>query len=249
MSDTAMEHNRSPHVAAVILARGGSKGIPSKNLKVIGGHPLIAYAIHACCNTEEITSTWISTDSDAIAEAAEKYGAKVHRRAAYTATDTASSVTGVKEFLEHHPEVDIVVMVQATSPLIIPQYLKEAARKMLDENWDSVFSVTRIHKFTWKDVTGTNESTVPLNFTPSKRPRRQEWSGMMVENGMFYFCKASIAKETFYQDGERVTFIEVPESLSLEVDTHIELHLAEQSLLFLADELGAKGGLRPVVPK
>ncbi|CAG0886900.1 unnamed protein product [Cyprideis torosa] len=190
-----------------------------------------------------LSSVWVSTDNEAIAAVAKAYGAQVHWRAPYTATDTASSLLAIREFLGYHPEVDYVAYVQTTSPMARPDFLQEACQKIY-EGWDAVFSVQRLHKFTWKETTG-DEVTEPLNFNPAKRPRRQEWGGMMIENGMFYFSKASIVMKDHYQTG-RVTYIEIPPEYSIEIDAPFELHLAEQSIFFLEDEMVKQGCLKPI---
>lgn len=92
-------------------------------------------------------------------------------------------------------EIDAIGLVQATSPFVQPEYLIEAAHKLIHSKtsyYESVFSVTRTHHLRWS-VESSSSKIVPvpttkaLNFKPSQRPRRQDWDGEMVENGMFYF--------------------------------------------------------------
>ncbi|CAG0913111.1 unnamed protein product [Notodromas monacha] len=124
-------------VAALILARGGSKGVPLKNIKNLCGHPLIAWAINACTKAKGVDDVWVSTDSDLIAEEARKCGALVHQRAPYTATDEAPSMLGVREFIQAHPEYEFIGLVQATSPMILPEFVDSAVEKMKCGDWDS----------------------------------------------------------------------------------------------------------------
>ena len=112
--------SRRPHVAGLILARGGSQGIPLKNLAPLGGKPLLEWALGAMLNFGGFDSLWVSTDHAAIATCATSLGAMVFPRSPRYATPTAPSVEAVKEFLLSHPEVDIVALVQCTSPFLRP---------------------------------------------------------------------------------------------------------------------------------
>ncbi len=152
----------------------------------------------------------------------------------------------------------------------IAEFLDEAHRLMVDEGYDSVFSVCRQKKFRWSeqpqqqprlglrpqddddadevgDVEGRlnpdqpevvhsvkrqttclTTTTRPLNFRPRDRPRRQDWRGDLVENGMFYFARRSLVLDDgLLQGGKHVAYVETPVSLSLEIDTSLDLALAE----------------------
>ena len=104
---------------------------------------------------------------------------------------------------------------------------------MVDEQYDSVFSVNRQKKFRWSEVTKSKRVTQPLNFDPCHRPRRQDWElADVVENGMFYFAKRSLVTEQrLLQGGQKCTYIEIDSKLSLEIDTCLDLALAEQVVL------------------
>ena len=117
--------------------------------------------------------------------------------------------------------------------LSLTEFLAEAHRLMVEENYDSVFSVNRQKKFRWSEVTKSKRITQPLNFDPGQRPRRQDWaSADLVENGMFYFVKRSLVlDQRLLQGGPKCTYIEVDSKLSLEIDSSLDLALAEQVAL------------------
>ena len=105
---------------------------------------------------------------------------------------------------------------------------------MVEENYDSVFSVCRSKRFCWSEKSKKSNSTAPLNFDPSARPRRQDWSGDLVENGMFYFAKRDLLLSPDckrLQGGQKCTYVEVDAKLSLEIDSSLDLALAQQIIL------------------
>ena len=104
---------------------------------------------------------------------------------------------------------------------------------MVEENYDSVFSVCRSKRFRWSEKSEKSGSTTAaLNFDPSARPRRQEWSGDLVENGMFYFAKRDLLLSSGrLQGGRKCTYVEVDAKLSLEIDSSLDLALAQQIIL------------------
>ncbi|XP_014287069.1 N-acylneuraminate cytidylyltransferase [Halyomorpha halys] len=213
-----------PHFAGLVLARGGSKGIPHKNVAKIKNITLLARALHTMSEFGKFDTIWVSTDDIVIATEAKKGKAQVHWRASYTATDSASSVLAVKEFLETHDEVTKIGLIQCTSPFLKAEFLEEAY-KMLNNNIDSVFSVTRQHKLRW----GYNSSgqLQPENFDLYHRPRRQDWDGELIENGMFYFTDASLVKKSMILQGGKLGVVEIPANLSLEIDNFNDLDVAE----------------------
>lgn len=234
-----------PHVAGLILARGGSQGIPLKNVVLLGSRPLLAWSLGAMTTYGGFDSIWVSTDHPGIAACATSLGANVFPRSPQFASAQAPSVEAVKEFLAHRPEVDIVALVQCTSPFLRPEFLSKAHRLMVDHDYDAVFSVCRQKKFRWSETLSTatdstafrsDESkcnnTRPLNCDPSRRPRRQDWRGDIVENGMFYFAKRHLVQDQgLLQGGKKCSYVEVPSKLSIEIDSSLDLAMAEQLVL------------------
>ncbi|XP_059402074.1 N-acylneuraminate cytidylyltransferase B-like [Carassius carassius] len=176
--------SRQPHRAALILARGGSKGIPLKNIKNLAGVPLIAWVLRAALDSEVVDSVWVSTDHDEIERVARVWGAKVHRRSPEVSKDSSSSLETIKEFIRLRPEVDIVCHIQATSPCLHPHHIREALQMITEQGCDYVFSVVRRHQFRWEEVDkkdGKNPTSPNLDVTC--RPRRQDWPGLCWDRG------------------------------------------------------------------
>lgn len=219
------------HIAVVILARGGSKGIPLKNIKLLAGVPLIGWVIRAAVDTQVFDSIWVSTDHDEIERVAKNWGAQVHRRSTDVSKDTSTSLETLQEFSRLNPEVDVICNIQATSPCLHPHHLKKAVEMMTKQGYESVFSVVRRHHFRWQEIKkGEATSTTPLNLDPSRRPRRQDWDGELCENGSFYFATKDLVTQGLLQGGKIAYFEMLPE-YSVDIDVDIDWPVAEQRVL------------------
>ncbi|XP_029382251.1 N-acylneuraminate cytidylyltransferase A isoform X2 [Echeneis naucrates] len=220
------------HIAALVLARGGSKGIPLKNIKMLAGVPLIGWVLRAAVDSEMFDSVWVSTDHDEIEKVAKSWGAKVHRRSPQVSRDSSSSLETIQEFVQLNPEVDVICHIQATSPCLHPFHIKEALEMILLEGFDSVFSVVRRHQFRWEEVKkGTGKLTRPFNLDPVNRPRRQDWSGELCENGSFYFGTRELIKSEGCLQGRKVCYYEMLPEYSVDIDVDIDWPVAEQRVL------------------
>ena len=140
------------HVAGLILARGGSQGIPLKNITKLSTHPLLVWSLGAMKAFGRFDSLWVSTDHGLIAACASSMGASVFHRSPRYAKCGTPSVDAVQEFLFNHQEIDIVGLVQCTSPFLQPEYLDKAYNLIIEEGYDSVFSVTRDKKLRWSEA-------------------------------------------------------------------------------------------------
>lgn len=220
------------HVAVLVLARGGSKGIPLKNIKMLAGVPLLGWVLRAALNTEGIHSVWVSTDHDEIEKVAKSWGAKVHRRSPEVSRDSSSSLETIQEFARVHPEVDVLCNIQATSPCLQPFHVKGALEMITKKGFDSVFSVVRRHQFRWQEVKkGPAELTKPLNLDPANRPRRQDWDGELCENGSFYFTTRDLLMNKGLLQGGKVAYFEMLPEYSVDIDVDIDWPVAEQRVL------------------
>ncbi|XP_025922666.1 N-acylneuraminate cytidylyltransferase [Apteryx rowi] len=219
------------HLAALVLARGGSKGIPLKNIKLLAGVPLIGWVLRAALDAGVFHSVWVSTDHDEIEKVAKQFGAQVHRRSPEVSQDSSTSLETIREFLNHHQEVDIVGNIQATSPCLHPSDLIKVADLIQKEGFDSVFSVVRRHQFRWSEVKkGENKMTEPQNLNPAKRYRRQDWPGELYENGSFYFAKRHLIEKGYLQGG-KMAYYEMRAEHSVDIDIDIDWPIAEQRVL------------------
>uniref|UniRef100_A0A4W6CHF2 N-acylneuraminate cytidylyltransferase n=1 Tax=Lates calcarifer TaxID=8187 RepID=A0A4W6CHF2_LATCA len=217
------------HVAALVLARGGSKGIPLKNIKMLAGVPLIGWVLRAAKDSDMFDSVWVSTDHDEIEKVAKAWGAKVHRRSPEVSRDSSSSLETIQEFARLNPEVNVICNIQATSPCLHPKHVKEALEMITLQDFDSVFAVVRRHQFRWQEVKqGNGELTKPLNLDPSNRPRRQDWDGELCENGSFYFTTRDLILNKGLLQGGKVGYYEMLPEYSVDIDVDIDWPVAEQ---------------------
>lgn len=219
---------RSPpaaRVLAVIPARGGSKQVPGKNLRTVGGVPLISRAVRTASSSSLIGSVVVSTDEKAIADVAAGAGAEIMARPARLSTDTASSELALLNTLErviHPPEV--VVFVQATSPFIRAEDLDLAIGRVLDRECDVVFSAAPTHAFVWEADAG---ALVGVNHDHRHRQRRQERNAQFQETGAFYVMRASGFLESRYRFFGELGVAVTDPRFAVEIDDETDLEVAE----------------------
>jgi len=137
-------------IIAIIPARGGSKGIPKKNIQLLAGKPLISYTIDTAWHSEKITRVIVSTDDHEIAAVSKQYGAEVVWRPANISGDTASSEAALLHVLEHlktteYYQPDLIIFLQCTSPLTTHEDIDGTIQTLLDEDADSAFTATPFH--------------------------------------------------------------------------------------------------------
>lgn len=176
-----------PEVVAVIPARGGSKGVPGKNLAEVGGVPLVVRTIRACQAATRLSAVVVSTDDDAIASAARQAGAVVVARPPDLSGDTAGSEEAVVHALEvlygsAVDTVDVVVLVQCTSPFTEPGDLDGVVQAVL-AGADTAFTAARFHGFVWRPEP---DGAVAVNHHHKRRARRQERPVELLETGAAY---------------------------------------------------------------
>ena len=208
-------------VVSVIPARGGSKGIPLKNIVELGGKPLISYTIESS-KQSNVDETWVSTDSSEIASVVSEYGVKVIERPEDISTDTSQS----EEALLHaarDSEFDVLVFIQPTSPLIKSEDINKGL-EMMDE-YDSVFSVTKEH---W--IPRWTMDVKPFEWEINNRPMRQDKPETYIENGAFYITKRKNLLESKLRYSGKIGVVEMPLSRSFQIDTIEDLELMEKLL-------------------
>lgn len=179
-------------VTAIVLARGGSKGIPKKNVLDFCGKPLVAWSILQAKETPEIDRVYLSSDCDEILSIGKEYGAELINRPDEFASDTASSESAIKhalDVIDHEP--DIVVMLEPTAPLRKKGDLTNAINLFIKEGWDSGFSGAELEDFLiWKR--NENHDLVSVNYDYVNQTRRQDREPDYVENGAIYLFKPEV---------------------------------------------------------
>ncbi|MFF4273155.1 cytidylyltransferase domain-containing protein [Streptomyces sp. NPDC001536] len=233
-------------VLAVIPARGGSKGVPAKNLAPVGGVPLVSRAVRECLAARLVTDVVVSTDDQAIAAAAREAGAEVVLRPAAIAGDTATSEAAVLHAMDTHEAlhgaaVDVVVFVQCTSPFLVREDIDGVAGAVVESGADTAVTVAPFHGFIWRDAddedTGGGHG---VNHDKSYRPRRQDRPQDLLETGAAYAMDAAGFRKHQHRFFGRTELVRTDAARVLEIDDPHDLARARAlAPLFDADRPGS----------
>ncbi|MEU7966820.1 N-acylneuraminate cytidylyltransferase [Streptomyces sp. NPDC049097] len=256
-------------VLVVIPARGGSKGVPAKNLAPVGGVPLVARAVRECLAARLVTDVVVSTDDEAIATAAREAGAEIVLRPAAIAGDTATSEDAVLHAMDAHEAlhgspVDVVLLVQCTSPFLLREDVDGVAAAVVENGADTALTVAPFHGFVWRDAedepvpvigaqrtgemgggTKVADSRVTrggygINHDKSFRPRRQDRPQDLLETGAAYAMDAAGLREHRHRFFGRTDLVRTDPARVLEIDDPHELARARAlAPLFDASRPGA----------
>jgi CMP-N,N'-diacetyllegionaminic acid synthase len=219
---------------AIIPARGGSKGIPGKNLRPVAGKPLIAWTIEQARASSALARVVVSTDSEEIAEAALRSGAEVpFLRPAELASDTAATepvLIHALDWLEKEEGYKpmLIMLLQPTCPVRRPGSINRAVKHFSDEHANSLLSVREIHPFLWRNRT---RPTALYNF--GQRPRRQDVSEterLFEETGSIYIMEARRLRDTSNRLGGQIALFPMDAEESWDVDTESDLSVVEALL-------------------
>tara|TARA_Y100001970_G_C14209273_1_gene845943 strand:+ start:565 stop:1257 length:693 start_codon:yes stop_codon:yes gene_type:complete len=219
----------SLNISVIIPARGGSKGIPGKNIKNFEGKPLITHTIdYALSSKHLINNIIVSTDDDQIAAISKASGVEIIERPKHLATDTASTESVIEHAIPLiKPNPDILILLQPTSPLRPKGSLEIAINKFIDGNYDSFLSLSPTHNFFWS----INKNYAKAKYDFNNRPRRQdivESKMNYVENGSIYIFTTKNFNSTKNRLGGNIGYIIFDEEFSHEVDTPQDLKILEQ---------------------
>ena len=218
---------------AIIPARGGSKGIPGKNLRLLAGKPLITWSIEQANACRLIERVVVSTDTEAIADIARTSGAEVpFLRPSSLATDTTATEPVIKHALceltkrGYHP--DAVILLQPTSPLRLPDTLATAIGQFERSGADSLLGVCANEHFFWKQPS----DPVAL-YDYHNRPRRQdiaEGERWYRENGSIYISRTDSFMQSNNRLNGKIEMFVMSQSESYEIDTFDDLVVVEALL-------------------
>jgi CMP-N-acetylneuraminic acid synthetase len=205
-------------IVSLITARGGSKGIPNKNIIDVNGKPLISYSISASLDSD-VDETWVSTDSDKIKMVSEECGSKVIDRPKHLADDISMPDDSLLHFAKNN-NFDILVFIQPTSPMIKSEYINKGIKMIKSDKYDSVFTATKEH---W--IPRWDKNVQPVDWNIHKRPRRQDKPELYTENGMFYITKRESLLLSNLRYSGRKGIVEIPLTDSFQVDSEEDLEL------------------------
>lgn len=216
---------------AIIPARGGSKGLPGKNIRPLNGKPLIAYAIEAALKAKNIDRVIISTDDEEIAKIAVEYGAELpFMRPEFLASDTAKAVDNYIYTIgrleeESGEKIDAFVVLQPTSPLRIAEDIDGAVDLFLQKDADSVISYTpEAHPVKWHkylDPEGRFENIFDDNIA-----NRQDNRPSYYPNGAVYVFRTSMIRDRKYYTDKSYAYV-MPRTRSVDIDFIEDFEYAE----------------------
>mgnify|MGYP000969617596 CR=1 FL=1 len=221
-------------ILAVIPARGGSKGIPRKNIKDLAGKPLIAWTIETAKVSSVFDRIIVSTDDQEIADIARQFGADVpFLRPQELSTDTATSIDVVLHLIQWLREnerysTDYLMLLQPTSPFRSPEDITQVIQLMQsNQEADAIISVTAVdHPVQWLRKMEANGKLLPLDETPLKL-RRQDAQQIYQLNGSIYLIKTeTFVKDKTFLPAKTFGYI-MPEEKSIDIDTPWNFHMAE----------------------
>lgn len=209
---------------AFIPVRGGSKSVPLKNIKEILGHPLVYWTVKAASECECIDKVFVSTDSEKIRAAVKAFREKeldlfgkveIIGRSEESASDTASTEHAMLEFAANY-NFENIVLIQATSPMLTSDDLKGGFQLLRSPDTDSVLSCVRQYRFLWERNEEGN--AYPSNYDVNCRPRRQDFSGYLMENGAFYITSRERLLKYKNRISGRIKVYEMNEDTAFEID-------------------------------
>jgi len=213
------------NVIALIPARCGSKSIPLKNIRSFCGKPLIYWNILALENTPEVDEIYVATDCVKIEEVVLSFGfrkTKVYQRKPENAKDVSSTESVMLEFIDQRAisENNLMLLVQATSPLTTPADFSNGLRKIKDG--DSLLSCVRQKRFYW------NPDGTSKNYDYRNRPRRQDFDGELMENGAFYINSVGNIMRDKNRLSGKILIHEMEDYTAVELDEPDDWIIAEK---------------------
>lgn len=211
----------------VILARGGSKKIPGKNITNFLGKPLIAWTIDQCRNSKNVTDVWVSSDDKDILKVAKEYGAKTIIRPSNISDDLATSESAWLHAINYLNslgiQIDALLAPQVTSPLRESLDIDNAVKKFIKGNYDSIFSASLADDlFFWEC---SRDRLNSINYDYKNRKRRQDLNKQIVENGSFYIFKPEILKKNNNRLGGKIGYSSMDFWKMFEIDDYEDLRM------------------------
>lgn len=215
-------------IIAIIPARGGSKGIPRKNIRLLAGKPLISYVINTAKNSEFIDEVLVTTEDEEIEFISKKFGAKTIRRNGKLAEDDVTLDPVIYDAVdkckkEKNEIYDYVITIQATSPLLQTKTLDLAIKQIIDEDKDNLITVVNDPHLTWTYDEKEN-IYIPLY---EKRVNRQKLPKSFKETGSIFISKSKFVKKDS-RLGNEITLYELRLEESIDVDSYLDWWIAEK---------------------
>ncbi|MAG89030.1 MAG: acylneuraminate cytidylyltransferase [Zunongwangia sp.] len=224
------------NIIGIIPARGGSKGIPSKNIKLLGEKPLIAYTIESALESNFLSKVILNSEDENILREGQKYPIENYRRPFQLAQDDTTSIAVIKEqlhnLLQEGENIDAICLLQPTTPFRRKSLIDDAITKFKDGNNDSLISVREIpHEYNpywaFSDLDGTLELTVEREQIVS---RRQDLPKTYHRDGAIYITKTEVILNDNSFFGEKTGFIDTTKDPHVNLDTMKDWEKAENMI-------------------
>lgn len=216
----------------IIPARGGSKGVKNKNLKLLNGIPLVEHTIKQAI--EDLVPDFInlcdivlSSDSVDILDVGSKYGITCRKRADDISGDYASTEDAMLEAIRYSPEAETIVLLQPTSPIRFPGRIRECVEEFIAKEYDSLLTTQKLYDFFWRvDLSGSYYPSYQLK----NRPMRQELTPQQYgyfDNGNIYITKRDILVREKSRIGGKVGVKVISDFESMQIDTEDDFLIFE----------------------
>lgn len=221
-------------ILCVIPVRGGSKGVPGKNIRELAGRPLVAWTIRAALAAQEDLRVVVSTDAPQIAAIAREHGAEVpFLRPDELARDETATEPVIEHALADHRsslgEPEAVMLLQATSPLRLPGTLDRAVRQLREQGADSLVGAVPETPFLWRQPETPGQAPI-ADYDVEHRLRRQDMAPADLryrENGSLYVTRPWVYDEHHNRLGGRISLFELDPLEGVDIDTELDFQLAE----------------------
>lgn len=224
-------------VLAFIPARGGSQGVPRKNIKYLAGKPLLQYTVEAAHGCPLITQHLVNTEDKEIRSVAQSLGVEVQGRPKEFWYDNTFQevdrllVWGVQDFEVRHGRVEVVVLLYPTAPLRRTEAITACIDLVLNQGYDSAITLREDRSYIWKRL-DQGATVEPVNYNPKNRgPNQLEGWNQWVENKAVYAMRRDLLMETGCRLGGRIGFVEMSKLDSIDIDSPDDFALAEQLFL------------------
>ena len=201
-------------ITAIIPARGGSKGLPGKNIKDINGKPLISWSIKSALESKLIDEVYVSTEDLVIKKCALEFGAKVDDRPEYLASDTSTTIEVLKDFILRHPEIETLVVLQPTSPVRDLDLIDTCIKKYKSGDYTNLATgfFCKIKEY------GTHNNI-----------RRQDYKGFFYDDGNVYILDKKLAIEGIWCGAKPCKFL-IERHMNYEIDDEVDFIIVESLL-------------------
>ncbi|WP_428326238.1 cytidylyltransferase domain-containing protein [Nitrosopumilus sp.] len=217
-------------ILSIIPARGGSKGLKNKNIRLLLRKPILQYSIESSQKSKYVTKTIVTTDDQKISSIAKKLNCQVIIRPKKLATNKAKLEPVISHVLQklkiqENYIPDVIILLQNTSPLRNHIHIDQAVRKFLRNDFTSLLSVYRSHSFLWQI---RKNGAIPLNYNPKNRPNRQDMNSEFLENGAIYITKYSAFLKSKCRISGKIGLYVMNSDDSVQIDSLEELEIIKK---------------------